>query len=63
MLHFAYGSNMSRALMHRRCPQAKALGTASISGWRFVITPDGFGSIAPGAGRRRARGAVAAHAP
>ena len=50
MLHFAYGSNMSRALMHRRCPQAKALGTASISGWRFVITPDGFGSIARSAG-------------
>ena len=50
MLHFAYGSNMSRALMHRRCPQAKALGTASISGWRFVITPDGFGSIVPSAG-------------
>ena len=50
MLHFAYGSNMSRALMHRRCPQAKAIGTASISGWRFVITPDGFGSIAPSAG-------------
>jgi Gamma-glutamyl cyclotransferase, AIG2-like len=50
MLHFAYGSNMSRALMHRRCPQAKALGTASIWGWRFVITPDGFGSIAPRAG-------------
>ena len=47
MLHFAYGSNMSRALMLRRCPHAKALGTASISGWRFIITPDGFGSIKP----------------
>ena len=50
MLHFAYGSNMSRALMQRRCPQATALGTARISGWRFVITPDGFGSIVPRAG-------------
>lgn len=49
-LHFAYGSNMSRALMLRRCPHAKALGTATISGWRFRITPDGFGSITPSAG-------------
>lgn len=49
-LHFAYGSNMSRALMRMRCPQAEALGTATLSGWRFVITPDGVGSIAPRAG-------------
>src|SRR5712692_6714218 len=46
-LHFAYGSNMSRTLMHARCPQAKALGVATLPGWRFVITPDGVGSIAP----------------
>jgi AIG2-like family len=47
MLHFAYGSNMSRALMGARCPGAKALGTATLAGWRFVINPEGFGSIAP----------------
>ena len=46
-LHFAYGSNMSRALMQSRCPTAQALGTAKLPGWRFVITPDGVGSIAP----------------
>ncbi len=46
-LHFAYGSNMSRALMQARCPQARALGTATLAGWRFVVTPDGVGSIAP----------------
>jgi hypothetical protein len=46
-LHFAYGSNMSRALMRMRCPHAQALGTATLHGWRFVITPDGVGSIAP----------------
>jgi hypothetical protein len=45
--HFAYGSNMSRALMGARCPGAKALGVATLSGWRFVINPDGVGSIAP----------------
>jgi cation transport regulator ChaC len=47
MLHFAYGSNMSRALMRARCPGAEALGTATLAGWRFVINPEGFGSIAP----------------
>jgi hypothetical protein len=46
-LHFAYGSNMSRRLMLARCPQACALGVATLAGWRFLITPDGVGSIAP----------------
>jgi hypothetical protein len=49
-LHFAYGSNMSRRLMRARCPHAQALGTATLAGWRFVITPDGVGSIVPCAG-------------
>jgi cation transport regulator ChaC len=47
MFHFAYGSNMSRALMAARCPGARALGIATLAGWRFVINPDGVGSIAP----------------
>lgn len=46
-LHFAYGSNMSRALMAARCPDAEPVGTATLTGWRFVINPEGFGSIAP----------------
>jgi hypothetical protein len=50
MLHFAYGSNMHRPLMQARCPAAQALGTATLAGWRFVITPDGFGSIVRRAG-------------
>ena len=50
-LHFAYGSNMSRALMAMRCPGASALGTASLAGWRFVVNPDGVGSIEPRPGR------------
>lgn len=49
-LHFAYGSNMSRPHMQARCPGATALGTATLAGWRFVINPDGYGSIAPQAG-------------
>jgi cation transport regulator ChaC len=49
-LHFAYGSNMSRPHMRARCPGATALGTATLSGWRFVINPDGYGSVAPAPG-------------
>jgi gamma-glutamylcyclotransferase (GGCT)/AIG2-like uncharacterized protein YtfP len=51
-LHFAYGSNMSRALMGVRCRGAEALGIATLAGWRFVINPEGFGSIAPWPGGR-----------
>ena len=46
-LHFAYGSNMSRPHMRARCPGATARGPATLAGWRFVINPDGYGSIAP----------------
>ena len=46
-LHFAYGSNMSRAQMGVRCPGARALGTATLEHWRFLIGPSGHGSIAP----------------
>ena len=45
-LHFAYGSNMSRALMGVRCPGVTALGTATLCGWRFVVVREGYGSIA-----------------
>ncbi len=36
--------------MRARCPGATALGVATLAGWRFVINPDGYGSIAPRAG-------------
>jgi AIG2-like family len=49
-LHFAYGSNMSRAQMGARCPGAKAVGTATLKHWRFVIGVEGHGSIAPSPG-------------
>jgi hypothetical protein len=51
-LHFAYGSNMGRALMGARCPRAEAIGIATLLGWRFVINPEGFGSIARQLGGR-----------
>jgi hypothetical protein len=50
-LHFAYGTNMSRALMGARCPQARPIGTAMVCGWRFIINRDGLASLGvqPGA--------------
>jgi gamma-glutamylcyclotransferase (GGCT)/AIG2-like uncharacterized protein YtfP len=44
--YFAYGSNMDRAHMARLCPQAEALGVASIDHHRFFIAHGGYGSIA-----------------
>ena len=43
---------MSRTLMGARCRDAKALGHATLAGWRFVINAEGFGSIAPRPGGR-----------
>ena len=45
MLHFAYGSNMSRALMRVRCRDAEVLGVACLKDFRFIITRDGYASI------------------
>jgi hypothetical protein len=47
MLHFAYGSNMHRAIMRRHAPQAELLGTAVLKNYRFVITADGYASVEP----------------
>ena len=53
MLHFAYGSNMDRAVMRKHAPAAVALGIARLEGYRFLITADGYASVAP-----HARGCV-----
>jgi len=44
-LYFAYGSNMSRVAMKRRCPQARSLGVATLTGWRLIVTLDGYASV------------------
>jgi hypothetical protein len=51
-LHFAYGTNMSRALMRARCPLARPVGPATLAGWRFHINPDGLASLAAQQGAR-----------
>jgi gamma-glutamylcyclotransferase (GGCT)/AIG2-like uncharacterized protein YtfP len=50
-LYFAYGSNMSRALMRPRCPGAQDVGVAALADYRFIISADGYASVlrAPGA--------------
>jgi hypothetical protein len=47
MLHFAYGSNMHRAVMRKHAPSAVPLGVARLEGYRFIITADGYASVAP----------------
>ena len=46
-LHFAYGANMSRAVMRKYAPGARALGVAKLADHRFVITADGYASVEP----------------
>ncbi|MDG4603728.1 MAG: gamma-glutamylcyclotransferase, partial [Defluviicoccus sp.] len=37
MLYVAYGSNMNRRQMARRCPKARPLGGIWLQGWRLVM--------------------------
>jgi cation transport regulator ChaC len=48
--YFAYGSNMSRPHMARRCRTAVPIGPARLDGWRFLVTAAGFASIVPAPG-------------
>ncbi|HEY7230102.1 MAG TPA: gamma-glutamylcyclotransferase family protein [Pseudolabrys sp.] len=49
-LYFAYGSNMNRPAMQRRCPGARVMGPAALDGYRFFVGIEGWGSVAPSAG-------------
>jgi AIG2-like family len=49
-LYFAYGSNMDRAAMQRRCPDARAKGAAVLDNYRFFVGLDGWGSVRPARG-------------
>ena len=44
-LYFAYGSNMDRSAMKRRCPGARAVGPAILEDYRFFVGIDGWGSV------------------
>jgi len=45
ILHFAYGSNMNHAVMHKHAPDAEPAGVAALKNYRFVITADGYASV------------------
>ncbi len=45
MLHFAYGSNMDRAVMRRHARSAVPIGVATLADHRFIITADGYASV------------------
>jgi hypothetical protein len=51
MLHFAYGSNMYRALMGKHAPAAVPIGVAALANYRFIITADGYASVEPAPAR------------
>ena len=41
-LYFAYGSNMGREAMARRCPRSKALGPARLARHRLAVMREGW---------------------
>ncbi len=42
---FAYGSNMWREQMRKRCPQSRLLGPAQLHGYRWIINIRGYANI------------------
>ncbi len=50
MLYFAYGSNMHRPMMRRRCPGARLEGRAVLWGHRFIVMRQGYASVVPAPG-------------
>jgi AIG2-like family len=47
ILHFAYGANMSRAVMRKHATEAEPIGVAALNDHRFLITADGYASVVP----------------
>lgn len=46
-LYFAYGSNMDAAAMTARCPRSRLIGRGRLAGFRTILMPSGFVSVAP----------------
>jgi gamma-glutamylcyclotransferase (GGCT)/AIG2-like uncharacterized protein YtfP len=51
-LYFAYGANMVRENMARRCPRARLVGTAILADRRFAIIRKGYGTVLKEKGAR-----------
>jgi hypothetical protein len=43
--YIAYGSNLCRVQMAKRCPAAQPLGVAALPGRRFLINRQGFATL------------------
>jgi len=46
-LYFAYGSNMDRGQMQKRCPDSEPVGLAKLEGYRFLINTRGVATVVP----------------
>ena len=44
-LHFAYGSNIDKDQMQKRCPTAEFIGTGILNGYHFIITKRGYATL------------------
>ncbi len=44
-LYFAYGANMDRDGMARRCPSSKPVGLARLPRHRWIISSDGYANV------------------
>jgi len=44
-LYFAYGSNMSREQMKKRCPDYRFFGNGILKGFHWIITTRGYANI------------------
>ncbi len=44
-LYFAYGANMDREAMARRCPSSRPLGLARLPRHRWIISTDGYANV------------------
>lgn len=47
--YIAYGSNLSRSQMARRCPGAAVVGSAVLEGWQLLF--GGYATLEPASGR------------
>lgn len=43
--YFAYGSNMNKTQMKKRCPNARGLGKAILKGYKFIINTRGVATV------------------
>ena len=46
MIYLAYGSNLHLPQMERRCPTAKVIGAATLTGYRLLFRGNGWGGVA-----------------